>query len=338
MDKALKQRLVGASVLIALAVIVLPMLLSGRPDPEQQQSEQIELPSRPDGMSFETRRYPLVEDTSTPQKRVEASEPLPQKTAADPVPGNTPGTTEIEPGEMGEATQAEKSTAEGGGDTVDGVGQPVESQSDNPDFEGLPPVATVELPVSGKVDLPVAVPVETVSPQISSARYAVQVASLGSDANAKRLKADLERLGYAVIADKIESDVGRLNRVRVGPFNTEAEAAGAVKKIKSQLEGVSPRMVDLDPTAATQITIPSDPLVRWVVQLGSFAEASNAESLVKQVRARGLSAYSEEVTSSSGAAINRVRVGPFLQREDATKAQQDLKSSLSVNGVVMSAD
>ena len=29
MDKALKQRLVGASVLIALAVIVLPMLLGG---------------------------------------------------------------------------------------------------------------------------------------------------------------------------------------------------------------------------------------------------------------------------------------------------------------------
>jgi cell division septation protein DedD len=75
-----------------------------------------------------------------------------------------------------------------------------------------------------------------------------------------------------------------------------------------------------------------------VVQLGSFGESSNAENLVKQVREQGLSAYSELVTSSSGSAINRVRVGPFLQREDAAKAQQSLKSSLNVSGVVMSAD
>ena len=42
MDKALKQRLVGASVIIALAVVVLPMLLSGRPEggaPESQVAE-----------------------------------------------------------------------------------------------------------------------------------------------------------------------------------------------------------------------------------------------------------------------------------------------------------
>ena len=52
----------------------------------------------------------------------------------------------------------------------------------------------------------------------------------------------------------------------------------------------------------------------------------------------GLSAYSDRVTSSSGSAINRVRVGPFLQREDASNAQAKIKSSLGINGVVMSAD
>ena len=61
MDKALKQRMVGASVLIALAVIVLPMLLGGRPEGETQQTRKIELPAQPPDLRFETRRYPIGE-------------------------------------------------------------------------------------------------------------------------------------------------------------------------------------------------------------------------------------------------------------------------------------
>ena len=58
MDKALKQRLVGACVLIALAVIILPMLLGGQPE-QGQEAEKIELPPRPKELSFETRRFPI---------------------------------------------------------------------------------------------------------------------------------------------------------------------------------------------------------------------------------------------------------------------------------------
>ncbi len=61
MDIALKQRLVGANVLIALAVIVLPMLLGGRPDGAAPESQKIELPPQPAELDFETRRYPIGE-------------------------------------------------------------------------------------------------------------------------------------------------------------------------------------------------------------------------------------------------------------------------------------
>ncbi len=336
MDKALKQRLVGASVLIALAVIVLPMLLSGRPDSEQQQTEQIELPARPDGLSFETRRFPLVEDTATPQIRGEPEANLEKPANGDEVLQAVTEAVSPEPIDIEPASQAGEMPAEQAADVEQQAGSSAEAQQ----TEGLPSVASVELPKSDKVDLPVTVqePVQISSPAGARGRFAVQVASLGSDTNAKRLQSSLEAKGFEVISDKIESDVGRLNRVRVGPFDSEAEALAAVKKIQSQVDGVSPRLVDLDPTATAQVISPSDPLVRWVVQLGSFAESSNAENLIKQVRALGLSAYSERVSSSSGAAINRVRVGPFLEREDASKAQQSLKSSLSINGVVMSAD
>jgi len=338
MDKALKQRLVGASVLIALAVIVLPMLLGGRPEAGQQQAEPIELPARPDGVVIETRRFPLADAGTTPQKQARSA-PEEQQSAPEVDSVQIPET-------VSSTDQAELSTnasqlpgaviAEAGEQSTQSLPQPENDQA----TEGLPSLATVEIPEGGKVSLPVAVPEVPASPQnqASGGRYAVQVASLGSVANAKRLQSDLEAKGFQVMLDNIESEVGKLNRVRVGPFDSEGEATAAVKKIQAQVDGVTPRLVDLDPASSTQDTNPSDPLVRWVVQLGSFGESSNAENLVKQVRAQGLSAYSEKVTSSSGAAINRVRVGPFLQREDATKAQQSLSSSLSINGVVMSAD
>ena len=69
MDKALKQRMVGASVLIALAVIVLPMLLGGRPEGENQQTRKIELPAQPPELSFETRRYPIGEQDPEQQAK-----------------------------------------------------------------------------------------------------------------------------------------------------------------------------------------------------------------------------------------------------------------------------
>ena len=43
MDIALKQRLVGASVLIAFAVVVLPMLFGGRQDSDSPGAARIEI-------------------------------------------------------------------------------------------------------------------------------------------------------------------------------------------------------------------------------------------------------------------------------------------------------
>ena len=75
MDKALKQRMVGASVLIALAVIILPMLLGGRPEGESQQTRRIELPAQPPELSFETRRYPIGEQGLEQQAKKDPSTP-----------------------------------------------------------------------------------------------------------------------------------------------------------------------------------------------------------------------------------------------------------------------
>jgi len=286
MDTALKQRLVGASVLIALAVVVLPMLLGGRPDGDAPESQKIELPPQPSELDFETRRYPIGEQVPKPQAdRSEAvAKPLP---TPDPV---------------------------------------VESI---PDREALPSIEIAEEP-------PVEViPLET-QPE-DTGRYIVQVASFGAVDNAKRLSEALRSYGYSVKTDTVKSDVGTLHRVRVGPYGTESEANGVVSRLQTQVGDIKPRVMDLQPEKVAQVTRPSDPLVRWVVQVGSFSNAANANKLVARLRLDSMTAYKEEI-SSSGSTIYRVRVGPFLEREEAIRVDKQIMERMSIDGVVMSAD
>jgi DedD protein len=320
MDKALKQRLVGASVLIALAVIVLPMMFSGRPESFSQQSQKIELPPQPGELSFETRRFPVTD----PQQNVQ---PTVNRDAVStnrlpPVPGA--------PADQAAPEKTQEVTQAGSDDTPDQA--PMDTTPGNSGLVSSAPSSTG--PVQG---------VETKSPDPDSSaagatgRYVVQVASLGSAENASRLMTSLRQHGFPVLLDVISSDVGQINRVRVGPYQNETEATQASARIGAELEGVSPRVLDLQPDESAAATRPADPLVRWVVQVGSFADSSNAERLVTQIREAGMSAYGETLTSSA-ASIFRVRVGPFLEREEALRVKQQLADRLSVDGVVMSVD
>jgi len=319
MDTALKQRLVGASVLIALAVVILPMLLGGRPDSEVQETQKIEISRQPPDLDFETRRYPLGQQA--PDRDAQAN---PAPAIALPVP-----------------EQAPPPATQNGSDERVSQEQVVEKPQDiTPALDE--PVADS---LTGEQLAPQDIPVEPApAPAIEPAaaadeggRYVVQVASFGAVNNANRLSKTLGGYGYSVMVDTIKSDVGTLHRVRVGPYASESEANGAVSKLQTQVKDIKPRVMDLQPEKAAQVTQPSDPLVRWVVQVGSFSNTQNADRLVAQLRLESLTAYKEQV-SSSGSTAYRVRVGPFLEREEAIRVDKLINERLSIDGVVMSAD
>jgi len=309
MDIALKQRLVGASVLIALAVIVLPMLLGGRQEGPATGSHNIEIPAEPPELDFETRRYPIGERAvPQPENTPDAvNKPLPEPAKSPASPPNL----ETRPADAPAAGDARSEP----------VRQPLPSVEIEP---SKPPAVEPE-------------PTQAATAQAGDGRYIVQVASFGAAGNANRLTETLRGYGYDVVTDTIRADVGTLHRVRVGPYATEAEAAAAVRQVSNQVEGVKPRIMDLLPDKAASMTEPSDPLVRWVVQVGSFASAANAERLVEQLRQESYSAYSEEV-STSGSTIYRVRVGPYVLRDEAIEAGSQIRERLSLDGVVMSAN
>ena len=111
MDKALKQRLVGAIVLIIFAVIVLPMLLSGRSDTLKQESREIEVPPRPDELSLETRRFP-VGVPNRPEPAVQTVQESGQKGTA---PGTMADAGAVEPTEDAPVEPAEGPESSGTG-------------------------------------------------------------------------------------------------------------------------------------------------------------------------------------------------------------------------------
>lgn len=321
MDKALKQRLVGASVLIALAVIVLPMLLSGKAQDTSQQTQKIELPPRPEELSFETRRFPVT-DPQEDNLPAQGQQPPTDAKSVDILPDKRIGGRA-----SAEATPDVSQIADGGASQQSTAGtEPAAAVSQDPVADEKP------VPQAVSPSAPASAPQQT-----EAGRYLVQVASLSSSGNASRLAASLQQKGFPVLIDTVDSDVGRLNRVRVGPFEKESEAMQVSTRIGKEFSGVSPRVVDLLPDQSSAVTTPADSLVRWVVQVGSFSDADNAERLAGQIKADGLSAYRETVTSSSSS-IFRVRVGPFLEREDAIRTRQLLADRLSIDGVVMSAD
>lgn len=340
MDKALKQRLVGAVVLIALAVIVLPMLFGGRPDGAGGvDARSIELPTAPPDLDFETRRFPVGNQPVAPNPGAADADPDKDENVADspPIPP-LPEPRELPPGEAPEASEtvelaetpvdaAEESAPEA---APEGVSEDVVEATDIPD----PAVAQAD-----GMDALVASLTDTDAPATAPGgdRYLVQVASFGNRDNATRLASSLEEGGFNVLLDTVSSDSGDLNRVRVGPYGSEPQAQAAAEALRAQDSGLNPRIVDMQPDAAGPALASEDPLMRWVVQVGSFSSQENATSLVSRLREAGLSAFDERVTSA-GSTIYRVRVGPFIDRTDALTAEQKITADFGINGVVMSSD
>lgn len=72
----------------------------------------------------------------------------------------------------------------------------------------------------------------------------------------------------------------------------------------------------------------------WVVQVGTFASASNATRLEEQLKKHGHVVTRERITRDGANAL-RLRVGPFKDKALALKAQGQIQKETGVLGVVL---
>jgi DedD protein len=345
--------LVGASVLVALAVIILPMLLGGGGEGPAE-SRQIEIPPRPAELDFEKRRFPIGEQ-ATQQPSV--------------VPEQAPGETTLSPGVSAEnapepqpqslqerleaVAAANESQPARTPDDVPPVmapgaepADPLEADSTANDTAGQAPQQIPAAPVVEPEPVVQTAPEPEVAPpsQADAARelaargrYVVQVASFSSTGNANRLAGSLRESGLPVIMDTVESAAGTLNRVRVGPYEQRAEAEQILARLNSRMPDVRPRLVDLRPDEQSPVTEPRDPLVRWVVQVGVFSSRENAEKLVFSLRDDGYRASSRSETAD-GVTRYKVLVGPEIERPAALGLRDRLLSEQGIKGIVQSSE
>jgi DedD protein len=109
----------------------------------------------------------------------------------------------------------------------------------------------------------------------------------------------------------------------ISPGSGAAAATPAAPAALGANRAASARAV---PAAPVETPSPSPiSAARWAVQLGSFANRANADNLVHQLKAQGLTANVS--SGGSGQSLRfRVRMGPFADREAAERTAARLKS------------
>lgn len=203
MERALKERIVGAIILVAAVVIVVPVFLDGPNDPNEIVSESISLPGQAPGNG--SRTVVLNRDRTEPVPQPAAQEPARVAMAETEAPAET-GKVAANAG-SGEAAKTNEPRA-----------RPVETDRQ----------AEPEPPVQQKEQAAV-----RAAPAVrsSTGMWAVQLGSFSSQENAERLAADLRKQGFAAFLSDVTTANGRLHRVRVGPQKDRPSAEAMAERL-----------------------------------------------------------------------------------------------------------
>ena len=208
MNLQLKQRLVGAIVLVSIAVILIPMMLDGN-DSRRMPTDGSNVPAMPD-YEFEAMEIPL----RLPQgeERVERQS-APADTPAEEPPVTAEKTPEPSPTPRQQA-KIERKPLVSGTDTVETV--KVEPQ---PAAKPAPKPAT-----------------KPVSPPEEGDAWVVQLGSFSSAGNANALRDKVKQQGFEVYVQKHSGDKGTSYRVRVGPVTGRTQAEALRDRIESKMQ------------------------------------------------------------------------------------------------------
>jgi len=198
MNPGLKQRLVGAVVLVALAVIFLPMLLPGHGDSTMPLFGS-NVPAAPPADRFQPIEIPLQLPPAAPQSEVSVvDQPQPGDVASNEKPSQPPL---VEPAPA--ATAAATPPAP----------PPAAQQTPAPKPAATPPAA-----------------------RPATEAWAVQLGSFSSSVNALNLQEKARKAGFRAYVEKVKGEQGTSYRVRIGPESSRARADALRDRVEQKLK------------------------------------------------------------------------------------------------------
>jgi DedD protein len=191
-----KHRIIGAIVLVTLAVIFIPFILSrDAGDEETGKDGDTKVVSVP---------VPVAGQPAEPQKAVEP--PAARPAAKPEVPAEPLATAPL-------AVPPTPAAA------------PVEEKPGPVAAEPLPN----EKPAASKTEQPAAKPAAK-----PAGKWYVQAGAFSQHENAIAASEKLRKLGLKTVVDTVTTKSGKLTRVRVGPYAEKAAASAALDKVRAQ--------------------------------------------------------------------------------------------------------
>ncbi len=311
MDISLKQRLLGAAVLIALAIIFVPMFLSGSGPKQESETVSLQIPPAPD-REFQTRVLP-----------VEPAAPTPSPTAdpAPAAPSDALATVDIPP-------RAEPPAAPPAATTPAPAPTPAAPTTAAPTTAAPTTAApTTAAPASPTAAAGIA----------ANGRYFVHLGDYGNAKNADDLVAGLKRGGFVAFAEPSAFQGKQTTRVRVGPYADRVAAEAARLRIAGTGVKAPSKIVESSTDALADAPAPAVAPARaggWAVQLGAFKTREEADKLRERLRGAQFAAFVDQ-TSSNGQTLWRVRAGPEAGRDGATRLRDRIKEKLKLDGLVV---
>ena len=200
MDRALKERIIGAVVIVLFVVLVVPVFLDGRSGHDEIVTERVPLPGQSEQKS---QTIILERDRDAPVPAVANSAPVvaTAEPAADAVLQRAE-TVKAKPEPVATTVKREPAVTE-------------------PDPE----------PATANNDPPQTLAGSAASGVSTTGMWAVQIGAFSDEDKAERLAADLRKQGFAAFQSPVTTDGGRMVRVRVGPQKDRESAEQMAERL-----------------------------------------------------------------------------------------------------------
>ena len=219
MRRRARYRLVGASILVLAGVIGFPVLFDNQPRPisvdipiEIPDKAKVQAPVNPENVA------------KAGKQGVEASAPTVAPVTPTPSPATTtaPATAAAPAANLSEKRAASGIVAPAASAAEAKPAKPVQKAE-----EIISPPAAVKANDGAKAQALL----DNTAPA-SATRYVVQFGAFSDATKAHETRMKVEKAGIKTYAQMVQGPDGKKFRVRVGPFDTKAEAMKAAEKIK----------------------------------------------------------------------------------------------------------
>jgi cell division septation protein DedD len=331
-DTTLKQRLIGGAVLVALAVIFLPMLVQG-PAPDSGVADvSTRVPPAPGG-EYETRELPLLGPDAA------------KAAGAPALPAPAASTAVASPDAPAAAAPAQPDPAVAAGEWAVSFGayasardaDAVLARLRQAGLDGFKEEATLNGRQAWRVR------VGPYADRALAEAGRLQAVRIRNDVNAQVIALDAVADAAATPAAASALPPAAAAPAASAPGSSQSVAARTAPATRTEAlppdpapaKPATPPATTPRPAVAAQ-QVPSAPAaasVGFAVQMGAFASEAEASALRERLRAAGFSAVVQPVRTDKGT-LNRVRVGPVSTRAEADQLKARLAGGFGAGMVV----